>query len=99
MKVDMIQIGAKTVQGYVIPAGPVNLVFACTPDGLVGCGAIDAGALDRFHYAAARVRPTRGTSIATIEDLLAGEIREANEAARQRGVAVGMSGREALERM
>ena len=59
MKQETIQIGGKTAQGYEIPIGPVNLVFACTRVGLVGCGAIDVAALDRFNYPAARVRPTR----------------------------------------
>ena len=99
MKQETLQIGGKTAQGYEIPVGPVHLVFACTNDGLVGCGAIDVAALDRFNYAAARVRSTRGPSIRTIDDLMAGEIREANVHAQKRGIAVGMSGKTALEKM
>jgi uncharacterized protein YunC (DUF1805 family) len=34
-----------------------------------------------------------------VDDLLAAEVTEANEAARQLGVAVGMSGRAALEQL
>ncbi len=91
-----IQLDGKAVRVYAVPAGPVNLVFAIGEKGLVGCGAIDVGALQGFGYPAARVRPTAGPSIGTIDDLLGGEVKEANGAAAALGVAVGMSGRAAL---
>ncbi len=83
--------------GYVIPAGPVNLVMVMAQHGMVGCGAFDVAALDNFGYPAARVKPSRGSSIASIEDLLAGEIKESNQAAMKLGVKEGMSGKEALD--
>ena len=89
----------RTARACVVPAGPVNLVFAVGERGLLGCGAIDAGALQRFGYPAARVRPTTGPSIETIDDLLDGEVTEANESAQALGVAVGMIGRAALARL
>jgi len=82
--------------GYVIPLGPVNLVCAVAGHGMVGCGAFDVAALDRFGYAAARVRRADG-AVADVDDLLAAEVAEANDAARRQGVAVGMDGRAALE--
>ena len=66
---------------------------------MVGCGAFDGAALDNFSYPAARVRPTRGDSIATIGDLLAGAVKDANATAIKLGVKVGMSGRDALDLM
>jgi len=83
--------------GYVIPLGPVNLVCMVTSRGLVGCGAFDVGALAGFDYPAARVRPTRSSSIVTIDDLLEGTIRETNKPAENLGVKIGMSGKEALD--
>jgi uncharacterized protein YunC (DUF1805 family) len=83
--------------GYVIPAGPVHLVMAIAEHGMVGCGAFDVAALNNFGYPAARVKPTRGPSIASLDDLLAGEIKETNQAAMKLGVKTGMSGKEALE--
>ena len=83
--------------GYVIPLGPVNLVAVVTKIGLVGCGAFDVMALEKFGYPAARVKPARGSSIETIEDLLSGEIREANSPAKKYGIETGMSGKEALD--
>jgi uncharacterized protein YunC (DUF1805 family) len=96
---ERIQLINKEADGYVIPLGPVNLVNVVTDVGMVGCGAFDVAALDKFGYPAARVKPTGGDSIATIGDLLAGEVKDANEAATRLGVKIGMSGREPLERM
>ncbi|MDY6839283.1 MAG: YunC family protein [Thermodesulfobacteriota bacterium] len=93
------QLTNKEADGYVMPLGPVNLVYVITDTGMVGCGAFDVAALDNFGFPAARVRPTRGASIATIEDLLVGEVKDANEAAASLGVKVGMAGREALDYM
>lgn len=84
-------------EGYVIPLGPANLVVAVAKRGMVGCGAFDVEALEKYGYPAARVKPTRGSSIATLEDLLLGEIKDVNAAAAKLGVKVGMSGKEALD--
>jgi uncharacterized protein YunC (DUF1805 family) len=83
--------------GYVVPLGPVNLVWVIGAKGMVGCGAFDVQALEKFGYAAARVRSKTGTSIATLDDLLSGIIVEANPSAERYGVRAGMSGREALD--
>jgi uncharacterized protein YunC (DUF1805 family) len=96
---EKVRLSDKQAEGYVVPLGNVNLVFVVTDVGMVGCGAFDVAALDNFDYPAARVRATRGSSVATIDDLLVGEVREVNSAARRRGVEVGLSGRQALERM
>ena len=96
---EKVQLTSKQADGYVIPLGPVNLVHVVTDIGMVGCGAFDVVALDGFGYPAARVRPTRGSTIASIDDLLVGEVKDANGAAVERGVKVGMSGREALDQM
>ena len=83
--------------GYVLPLGPVNLVWVIAGKGLIGCGAIDVAALGRFGYPAARVRPASGTMITTLDDLLSGVIKEANPAAESLGVRTGMKGKEALD--
>lgn len=92
-----VQLARKQADGYVIPLGPVNLVNVVTDVGMVGCGAFDVGALNSFGYPAAKVRPARGGSIATIEDLLDGIIKEVNPAAEKLGLKVGITGREALD--
>lgn len=96
---EKVQLTDEQADGYVIPLGPANLVFVISNSGMVGCGAFDVAALDNFAYPAARVRPTISTSISTIEDLLVGEVKDANEAAFELGVMINMTGREALDLM
>ena len=94
---EIVELAGKQSRGYVIPLGPVNLVVVVTDGGMVGCGAFDVMALSSFRYPAARVRPSKGSYISSIEDLLEGIIKEANQAAEKLGVRMGMSGREALD--
>jgi uncharacterized protein YunC (DUF1805 family) len=96
---ERVDIDGKRARGFVYNLGPVNLVAVVTGMGMVGCGAFDVAALGKFNYPAARVRPSKGDSIATIDDLLDGIVKDANGPAEARGVAVGMTGREALGRL
>lgn len=94
---EKITIGGDEFICSIIPAGPVNIVFAANDTGLVGCGAIDVAALAGFGYAAARIRPPEGqTSVATADDLLRGTVKEANSIAEEKGIRTGMTGMEAL---
>ena len=81
-----VQLTGKQADGYVIPLGPVNLVNVVTDVGMVGCGAFDVAALNNFGYPAAKVRPSQGSSIATIEDLLQGIVKEVNPCRREAGI-------------
>jgi uncharacterized protein YunC (DUF1805 family) len=92
-----VKLSKKEADGYVIPLGKVNLVNVVTDVGMVGCGAFDVAALNNFGYPAAKVRPSQGNTIATIEDLLHGIVKEVNPVAEKLGLKVGISGREALE--
>jgi quinol monooxygenase YgiN/uncharacterized protein YunC (DUF1805 family) len=94
-----VEVDGKQLTVHSIPLGPANLVFAQTDRGILACGAIDPVALQRFGLAVARVKPTRGSSIANFDDLLAGEVREASEAASVLGVKAGMTGSEVLRRL
>jgi uncharacterized protein YunC (DUF1805 family) len=97
MEFTEIQMRKKKAEGIVIPFGPVNLVAVRTDVGLVGCGMFDVAALDSFSYPAAKVRPSLGPSILDTDDILKGIVKEANRAAMNRGIRVGMTGKEALE--
>jgi uncharacterized protein YunC (DUF1805 family) len=94
-----VDLGGKKARGFVYPLGPVNLVGVVTDHGMVGCGAFDVAALEKSSYPAARVRPSKGDSVATIDDLLDGIVKDANAPAQARGVTVGMTGREALGKL
>ena len=95
MKGEIIRIDKKEIEGFVIPIGKVNLVFARNNRGLVGCGAFDVMALEKFGYAAAKVRP-KGESVSDLDDLMTGEIAALNPSAEKLGIKEGMSGKEAL---
>jgi quinol monooxygenase YgiN/uncharacterized protein YunC (DUF1805 family) len=88
-------VGGKVIEVAVLPLGPVSLVYAKTGKGLIGCGAIDAGALGRFGIAAARIKPV-GSSVTSFEDLMSGSVSEANSFAVALGISVGMKGSVAL---
>jgi uncharacterized protein YunC (DUF1805 family) len=92
-----VQLSGKQADGYVIVLGPVNLVNVVTDVGMVGCEAFHVAALNNFGYPAAKVKPARGNSIATIDDFLQGIVKEVNPAAEKLGLKVGLTGREALE--
>jgi uncharacterized protein YunC (DUF1805 family) len=88
---ERIQLPHKEADGYLIPAGPFNIVSIHTDVGMIGCGAFDVMALDRFEYPAARI-----SGVSAVSDLLEGQIKEANESALGLGIKPGMTGREAL---
>lgn len=92
-----IPLKNQAAEGYVIPVGAVNLVFIKTGVGMIGCGAFDIAALERFGVPAAKMKPVAGPSIATIEDILDAIVGEANRPAIDRGITPGMTGKEALE--
>ena len=94
-----IRLQYKDAYGYIIPVGQVKLVMAVTDDAMVGCRAFDIEALENFGIPAAIVTAEEDTAIETIDDLLEGKVAAANLHAVQRRVEVGMSGREALNRM
>jgi uncharacterized protein YunC (DUF1805 family) len=54
MKYERISVGHKVGEAFTIPLGLVNIVFITTDTGMVGCGAFDVKALDKFGYPAAR---------------------------------------------
>jgi uncharacterized protein YunC (DUF1805 family) len=94
---EKMQRSKKLADRYVIPQGPANIIAVITNMGMVGPKALDVAALAKFRYPAARVKPSRGNTIATIDDLLVVIIKDAKTATAKRGIMVGMSGRDASD--
>jgi uncharacterized protein YunC (DUF1805 family) len=94
-----IKIKDREADGYVIPLGPVNLVFAVTGKGLVGCGAFNVNALDKYGYPACKAKARDGSGISTLDDLLRAEIDQSNEACSKSGIKPGMTVLEAIEKL
>lgn len=70
-----------------------------TDRGIVGCGIYDCATAGRFGMAVAIARGTPEHPLCEPEDLLGARIVEISDPARHFGVAVGMTGAEALEKM
>jgi uncharacterized protein YunC (DUF1805 family) len=96
---ERIRLANRDPYGYVIPVGPIRLVAAVTDTGMIGCRAFDIAALQNFGIPAAIIRGNEGVPIGTVEDLLNGAVAEANPEAVRRRIEVGMTGREALDRI
>lgn len=68
-----------------------------TSHGLVGCGIYDIRSANEFDLAVAIARGTPAKPLCEPEDLFEAKILEVSRTAEQRGVKVGMTGREAVE--
>jgi uncharacterized protein YunC (DUF1805 family) len=74
-----------------LPGAP--LVLARAAQGFVMCGFLDLRAADKFQCAAAIVR-----GVNNIDDLMTKPVTDVSAAAAARGVTLGMTGRQALEK-
>jgi uncharacterized protein YunC (DUF1805 family) len=99
MEQKKIQLGANALNGYCVDCGPLKLLTIVGSGGAIGCGLMDMTPLDKFGFAGARVKSASGQPMTTIDELLTGVVRDANETAAKKGVKPGMSGREALDKM
>ena len=63
-------------------------------NGFLGCGYINLDACEKFGDAAAIV-----TGVSNCAEMLIAEVKKVSTAAAARGVAVGMTGAEALKRL
>jgi len=89
-------VEGKELDVYELPIGEVRLVYAKTKKGILACGALHVMPLQKFGIAAARVRPIASASVRNLQDLLDGEVVEANEQAKSLGILEGMKGRTAI---
>jgi uncharacterized protein YunC (DUF1805 family) len=72
-----------------LPGAP--LVVAYSESGFVMCGYLNIETANKLKVPAALVR-----GVATVDDLLAAKVQQVSAAAQEKGVAEGMSGRDAL---
>ncbi len=70
-----------------------------TDKGLVGCGIYDIRAANEFSLAVAIARGTPANPLREPEDLFNAKILEVSKAAEKLGVSIGMTGREAVEKL
>ena len=94
MKSIDVQINGKTATGIEVPLPKAPLVLVSTPNGFVMCGYLSVEAAGRVGVAAALVR-----GVSSVDDLLAAKIDGLTKAAAEKGVALGMTGRDALAKL
>lgn len=70
-----------------------------TTAGIVGCGIYDVATAGEFGQAIAIAKGTPANPLVEPEDLFDAKIVDCTAKARELGIDVGMSGREAVERM
>src|SRR5438132_3854012 len=70
-----------------------------TEAGLVGCGIYDVKTAAHFGQAVAIARGTPQTPLVNPEDLFDAKIVEATPQALELGIAIGMTGRQAVEKL
>ena len=76
-----------------------QFVMVVTDKGLVACGVVDKDVMERAGAAIAIARGTLDNPLVTVDDLLSATIVDVTAKAAQYGVAVGMTGREALAKL
>ncbi len=76
-----------------------QIVIIVAEKGLVACGAIDIKVMDAFSAVVAVARGTPQSPLKTPDNLLAAKIVDATSKAKEHGVTVGMSGKEALAKI
>ncbi len=101
MKIETIPLAAINgkPQGLQVSWQGGQFVMIVTEKGLVSCGVIDKEVMDRFGAAVAIARGTPQKPLVTVEDLLGARIADVTREAESQGVKVGMSGKEALEKL
>lgn len=74
-----------------------QFVMVVARSGLVSCGVVDMAVMEKFGAAIALTRGTPERPLRTVEDLMQAVILEVTAEAAARGVAKGMSGKDALD--
>jgi uncharacterized protein YunC (DUF1805 family) len=89
-----VAIKDKKGMGIEIPLPKAPLVLAHGKFGFVMCGYLNIATADKLGVAAAMVR-----GVATVDDLLKAKIVEMTGAAKEKGIEIGMTGRDALAKL
>lgn len=79
---------------YRWPGGQYCVIH--TDHGILGCGLYDCSIASQFGFAVAIARGTPTCPLREPEDLLTAKIAGASQAALDRGIAIGMTGIDAL---
>ncbi len=93
------RLSYKDAYGYVIEVGGTSLMAWVTDEGLIATAGFDIEALANAGIPAAIVGVSEESTLENLDGLMDAEVKAMNLPAIQRRIEVGMSGREALNRM
>lgn len=85
------EIDGKPVSGFEISLPKAPLVLVRAKEGFVMCGYLNVSVAEKLAVPAAMVR-----GVSTVDDLLSATIQSMSLPAQEKGVRIGMTGREAL---
>ncbi|OVE78171.1 hypothetical protein BVX98_01150 [bacterium F11] len=86
-----VEINGKKEQGFEIPLPTAPLVGVYSSNGFVMCGYLNLSAAEKLGVSAAMVK-----GVKTVDDLLKASIQGMTKKAEEKGVKIGMTGKEAL---
>jgi uncharacterized protein YunC (DUF1805 family) len=99
VKVSAVQQSGVAAESIEVSWNGGQFVLIIAPKGLVACGVVDPAVMNRFGAAVAVARGTPQRPLVTTDDLLAAPIAEVTDSAAALGIAPGMTGAAALERL
>ena len=94
MIVETLNLDGVVCTGAAIPTPNATLLVINAPNGLLGCGYFSLATADKLNDALAVVR-----GVGSFDDMLNAKVCEVSVAAEKLGIAVGMSGKDALKLM
>ncbi|MDD5688046.1 MAG: DUF1805 domain-containing protein [Elusimicrobia bacterium] len=94
MKSVEVKIGNKKATGIEIPFQNAVLVFVQADKGFVMCGYLNMETAEKLDDAACMVR-----GVKTVDDLLVAKVVALTSKAKDFGIELGMTGKEALENL
>jgi uncharacterized protein YunC (DUF1805 family) len=94
MIIEQIALKNGTALGLKFDMQNAPLLVIKADKGFVMCGYLDIGTAEVLGDAAVRVR-----GVSSFEDVLNAQVVDATQPAKELGIVIGMSGKDALERM
>lgn len=101
MKIEVKEIPTKKIEakGLEISWQDGQFVMIITDMGIISCGILDIEVANKFNFLATVSRGTIDCPLKTTEDLLAAKILEVSYRAKQYGIEVGITAKEALKKL
>ena len=94
MQIEQIELDSGTALGLKLDMEHAPLLVIRAPKGFIMCGYLDIGTSEMLGDVAVRV-----IGVSSFEDVLNAQVVDATQSAKELGIVIGMSGKDALEHM